>query len=134
VSSIVLTADEFHDLVKLLDSVRAAREHQAPNGPRTRQIRALVNKVRPLDAGMSVELGPPRAAPVELGPRVSFAAPTPKGMFDHTFQLRADLQILVRLPDDLTRKDVHRMERWLRLIPYEEEAPIGPPVVDEGAV
>jgi hypothetical protein len=42
------------------------------------------------------------------------------GLITHRFQLRPDIEIVVRLPSDLNQSDVVRLYKWLQTLPFED--------------
>lgn len=44
---------------------------------------------------------------------------TESGLIMHAFQLRADCSVEIKLPVDVTQKEVERLGMWLRSIPFE---------------
>lgn len=53
---------------------------------------------------------------------------------EHTFRLRSDYMVKVRLPSDLTMKDVGRLHRWLQTLPFDDRVTrgrFGPQAADD---
>ena len=116
-------------LLRKLDELGAGEFKVGRRGSKTRiewnfSIRSLGAAAQGA-AGQPEEIDPTQLEEVEAEPSESDVSESSSGLGDsewiaHSFQLRADMRLTIRLPVDLTAKEAERLAGFIRQVPFDE--------------